>query len=334
MLRAFRLGAAFSFDLHEETNAAIAKGSMRIQKTAGERIRDELIKLAAAKRSHPYILEMHHTGLLAAVLPELDALRHSPRGPHHHASAFDHTLQAFSELERGLRRPELFFPENPGFLETVLSGEDQTGPAFAFGPHGSKPARLKLALLLHDIGKPASLSSGENEGIHFRGHEARGAEMVHSISGRLRLSKNQQAYLEFMVKHHMNPLFLFTAHQRGQLGSRAVTRFFMKTGRLCPELCLHAIADSRGKPPSSESPAFEAFCRQLIQSYWLDFRARRQTPPLLTGRDLIRELGLSPSPLFATLLSRVETERLAGRLRTRADALAWVKNFLNSEKPS
>lgn len=317
MLRAFRLAAAPGFEVDTKTKAAITRQARRIKEAAGERIRDELMKILACSRSLPCLLEMDETGLLTAVFPELEALRHCRQNGRHEFTAFSHTMKAFSHLERLLLKPE-------------EAGTGRYLPAYFF----SAKERIKLCLLLHDIGKPACRSMDTEGRIHFYQHETLGAAMAESVSCRLRLSNAEQKFLAFMIGRHGKPLSLFAAHSAGELTRRGLVRFFGKTHPFTADLLIHAIADNRGKKAGPPADSFEMFCRQLLETYCFDFTARLAARPLITGHDLIQKCGLTPSPLFSTLLSRIEEERLTGRLRTREEALDWITNFMENNNLS
>lgn len=315
LLRAFRLGAVLQFLIEPATQAEIRKRVDKIGVAAGERIREELMKMLACRKCDSYLREMDATGLLTEIFPELGPLKNCRQNKHHDFDAFKHTMTAFSSIEKILAGAKTFFTEPREFPENLKP----------------EPARLKLALLLHDIGKPACRTEDESGNIHFYGHEAIGADMARAVSQRLRLSNNHWAYTDFIIRNHLTPLHLFNAHRKQQLTRRAIFRFLIKSRPLAVDLLIHAIADARGKKTFHSPAAFEQFCRQLVHTYVFDFQKKSKFPPLITGHDLINELHLSPSPLFTRLLSRVEEERFAGRLRTRSEALEWVKNFIESQ---
>jgi len=316
LLRAFRFGAALAFFIDDETKNAIRSNSISIRQAPGERIREEWLKMLACSEAWPYIREMEETGLLTEILPELAPLKQCHQNRRHALDVFDHTMAAFSSLEGLLHHPDPVFQKNRNLAMAAVAA----------------PNRLKLALLLHDIGKPACRRVDENGSVHFFGHESLSAEMSQSVSRRLKLSNHHRAYLDFIIRHHLAPLFLFIDHQKQKLKRKIITRFFLKSAPLTIDLLIHAIADARGKKPGQPADEFEQFCGQLMAAYFFEFQPRAKNPPLITGEDLIKEIHLTPSPLFATLLARVEEQRLTGRLRTRSQALKWVKNFLMHNK--
>jgi len=103
---------------------------------------------------------------------------------------------------------------------------------------------------------------------------------------------------------------------------------------LFSDLLIHTIADIMGKGIAENAAAFMNFADQICAAYADAFVPIAKHPRLLNGDDLIGEFGLSPSPLFTKILSHVEEERLSGNIRTREDALAVVKNFLNIDNLS
>jgi hypothetical protein len=111
-----------------------------------------------------------------------------------------------------------------------------------------------------------------------------------------------------------------------------MARFFRHCGNNTPDLVIHAAADALGKcdTPGRKTAAFIAFSGRLLSTFFRDFRPASNAPPLLTGRDLITEFHLAPSPLFKTILEHVEEIRIAGGIGTRQEALAWVASFLRA----
>ena len=315
LLRAYRLAALLKFTIDTPTKAVISIHASRIRLSAGERIREELMKLLACPDSCHYLREMDAADLLTQIFDELGPLKVCSQNAHHDLDAFEHTLAAYYWLEKLLTSPE-----------TILEDAAEM-PA----PLVLEPAWLKLAMLLHDIGKPKSRTADENGAVHFYEHETIGADMVRPISRRLKLSNALVAYVDLIIRNHLSPLRLFTAHQNQTLTSKGIARFFKKSQGLAVDLLLHAIADARGKKAGQPDKPFERFCRNLIHAYASDYREKAKQLPLVTGRDLITELDLTPSPLFAKILARVEEERLAGRLKNRAEAMDWIRNFIKDK---
>ena len=320
LLRAYRIGAQFEFEIESGTIAAIKKNALLIRQSAGERVRDELFKLLQCARSHPYLCQMADNHLLLAVLPELADLKNCRQNRHHQFSAFDHTLQAFLHLE------QLLTPMSPS---KAADGAQLT--------HHIAKAQfplVKFSMLLHDIGKPSTQTVDREGMFHFYGHERRSAQMAEHICRRLKCSHRFSDTTHFLVTHHPRPRHLYVALREQKATSRAVTRFFMKCGPYLPELLVMAAADMLGKTrkPGQQSSAFITFLKQLMFDFEKDFKPKAARPPLITGQDLITDFGLKPSPLFATILDRVEEERLSMRNMTREQAVSLVRELIRNQE--
>lgn len=311
LMRAYRCGANLNFKIDAPTARLIARQAGLITNAAAERIREELFKTFQSPRSHPYLTHMAATGLLFHLFPELKALQACRQDPTVHCfDAWTHTLAAFDELEVILNQPP---PAIAGFVD--LSRQ--------------VTACLKTALLLHDIGKPATRSTDPTGGIHFYGHAKTGAAMANRIADRLRLSARERTFIDFIVGNHLRPLHLFNVWIRERLSPKAQTRFFMHCADLTPPLLLHALADMGAKNGEcSASGAFARFIYNQLKAFTATYTPRKAARPLITGHDLIAVLQLSPSPVFKKVLDFVAEKQLSGEIQTREAALAAAKAFL------
>jgi poly(A) polymerase len=171
LLRAVRFAARFGFHLEPATLDAIRRHAPEIMQVSAERVRDELTKLlteGAARRGFELLDE---TGLLAAVLPEVAALK-------------------------GVEQPPQFHPEGDVWIHTRQMIENL--------PAGSSPT-LAWGVLLHDVGKPATFRSAEETGdrIRFDGHVDVGVRMTQDIARRLRFSNEDMEQIVALVANHM-----------------------------------------------------------------------------------------------------------------------------------
>jgi tRNA nucleotidyltransferase/poly(A) polymerase len=268
--------------------------------------------------------QMANCGLLQVIIPEIAPLQACLQNEHHSFDVWTHTVSACKALEA------LIAGDMPG------TDAKSFQPAMARLNRSDHVGLLKLALLLHDIGKPVTRSADSAGRVHFCGHGRRGSSMAVNICRRLKLSRRETDYVCSVIRHHNRPLFLFRLHTTNQLSQRAVTRFYVHAGRLTPDVLLHAVADFFGKHPSpgNDFYRFAAFAGTLLDQY-LEIHTRRSaTPELLTGHDLISELGLAPSPLFKKILSRVEEARLAGEITDKKQALDLARHLIERLKPS
>jgi poly(A) polymerase len=207
------------------------------------------------------------------------------------------------ELDRmkGVLQPEQFHPEGDVFEHTRLM--------LQFLPE-KVSVPLVFAVLLHDVAKPVTATVDETGRIRFSGHDRAGAEMAEKIMRRLRFSGAEIEDTVEMVRQHM--VFKDVPKMR-----EAKLKRFMARPTFDEELELHRV-DCEGS-------------HRMLDNYEFLLRKREEfanepiiPPPLVRGDDLIA-LGLKPGPQFGEILEEVETRQLEGNLRTREEALEWVK---------
>ncbi|MBW1697887.1 MAG: CCA tRNA nucleotidyltransferase [Deltaproteobacteria bacterium] len=315
LLRAYRLASALQFDIDPFTEEMIQKEAGLIPQAAPERIREEFFLMLKTPHACSYIRRMVTTGVLFGIFPELKKLQGCIQNGFHVDDVLDHTLKAFFHLESIINNPESIGPDLPRPVRRIAGKK--------------KTVLLKCALLLHDIGKPYARTTDAGGRIHFYRHEQIGAEMVKTITLRLRFSTFETDFLEFMIRNHLRPLLLFQASENKKLTHRARVRFFMKAGENTPFLLLHAIADQKSKYKASND-SFLAFSLNMLNRFYKEYRIMRTKPPLITGHDLIKEFGLNPSPRFGKILRMVEEARLSRQITSKEEALGLVQNYLAS----
>ena len=205
------------------------------------------------------------------------------------------------EEMKGCAQPEQFHPEGDVFEHTRLMLENLPEKV-------SVP--LVFSVLFHDVAKPVTAKVDEAGRIRFNEHDRIGAEMTEQIMRRLRFSGAEIEAAVEMVRQHM--VFKDTPKMRV-----AKLKRFMARPTFEEELELHRV--------DCESS------HRMLDNYEFLVRKREEfanepiiPPPLVRGDDLIA-LGLKPGPKFGEILEAVETRQLEGNLRTRQEALDWVK---------
>lgn len=166
MLRAVRLSAELGFEIEEGTFAAIQAQAPAIAAVSAERVRDELFRLLVSPGRGAGLRRLRASGLLAVVLPEVEATA-------------------------GVEQPPEFHPEGDVFAHTVLAVERLRDPS---------PV-LALAALLHDIGKP--LTQTRTDRIRFNEHDDVGARLAEDVCRRLRLSSADTERVAGLVREHL-----------------------------------------------------------------------------------------------------------------------------------
>jgi len=211
------------------------------------------------------------------------------------------------ESMKGCAQPPQFHPEGDVFQHTRLMLE-------LLPEKVSLP--LVFSVLLHDVAKPPTASVDETGRIRFNAHDRIGAEMTEQIMERLRFSRAEIDATVEMVRQHM----VFKDVPRMRV---AKLKRFMARPTFEEELELHRVDC--------------ASSHAMLDNY--DFLVRKKEefanqpiipPPLVTGDDLVA-LGMKPGPKFGEILEAVETRQLEGTLKSREEALDWLKHEYSVE---
>src|SRR5436305_6766131 len=211
---------------------------------------------------------------------------------------------------KGVLQPEQFHPEGDVFEHTRLM--------LQFLPE-TISVPLVFAVLLHDVAKPVTATVDATGRIRFNEHDRIGATMTESIMERLRFSRAEIDAAVEMVRQHM--VFKDVPKMRV-----AKLKRFMARPTFAEELELHRV-DCTSSHGMLDNYDFllqkrEEFAKEPIIP-----------PPLVRGDDLIA-LGMKPGPEFKQVLDEVETRQLEGTLRTRDEALAWLRRDYLKQTPS
>ncbi len=291
LLRAVRFAARTGFDLETRTRDVIRELAPLAASVSGERTGDELTRMlseGAARRSAELLDE---TGLLGVLLPEVNALKGVTQPPEFHpeGDVWVHTLAMLDAWDATVRAMPAALP--PGL----------TGDAHERGVLG-------WAVLLHDVGKPATRAEGDR--IRFHGHDELGAELAGAVLTRLRRANRLIEPVVALVGGHMR----FT-HLRGMREARR--RRTVQDVLFPLHLELHRL-DCLGSHGKLD------FYEYALGVYQAELSRPPVREPLLRGTDLI-EAGYAPGPRMGAILKAVEDARLEGVVSDRQEALAWVR---------
>ena len=311
-LRGVRLSASLGFGLTPSTQAAIREAAPAISTVSPERVRDELLALLGAADTARALRMADRLGVLAAVVPEVEAMRQTSQPAPHRFDVLEHSLRAVAACDRllgGLSALTPFGPELAAHLREPLGGGV------------SRRQILKLATFLHDVAKPETRRHVRGR-VRFFEHDVLGAARARAIGERLRLPEHAIAVLERLVRHHLRPMHLGTA---GELTPRARYRFFRDLGRETRDLLLLVLADAsavRGESPFRLWPRM-ALVRELLAG-WEEQRETSRREPLLRGGDVMARFGLAPGPEVGRLLARAREAQDLGLVSTKDEALGYL----------
>jgi tRNA nucleotidyltransferase (CCA-adding enzyme) len=280
MIRAVRLAATLGFTIEPATLAAIRANAALVGHLSGERVGTELGKLLGAPRPSIGLRLAEETGLLAVIAPELAAQRGIPQNKVPGEDLWDHTLRTVD-----------------------------AAPA-------SRPV-VRLAALVHDIGKPATFGDG-----HFHHHDVVGARMSIDLLRRLRLPRAAIDDVAHLVRHHM-----FWADPTAT--DAAIRRFLKRVGaRHLDNLFALRRADDIGSGADPDDPVQLAFRARLDAQLAAD-AALDRFALAVDGNDLMRQLGLPPGPRLGRMIDAlVDRVIVDPALNDRATLLLLAQGML------
>ncbi|MHB1171280.1 MAG: CCA tRNA nucleotidyltransferase [Lacisediminihabitans sp.] len=297
MLRAARFASQLGFTVTEPTQQAMRNLADRISIVSVERIGDELGKLLKTDAPRAGLRLLVDTGLADLVLPELPALRLETDEHHHHKDVYEHTLTV---LEQAI---DLEKERNPGEAPDLI---------------------LRLAALLHDIGKPATKRIEPGGVVTFHHHDVVGSKLAAKRLRQLRYDNETVADVSRLIELHLR----FFGYTEGAWTDSAVRRYVRDAGRLLPRLHIITRADvttrNRRKADRLAFAYDDLEERVAVLSEQEELAAIR---PDLDGEQIMAILGIKPGrevgEAYRYLLELRLDEGPLGAEAATARLLAW-----------
>jgi poly(A) polymerase len=297
MMRAARFVAQLDFSVDPEIISAIGEMSDRLSIISAERVRDEFTKTLMSANPRAGLLLLVETGLAAIFIPELPKLKLEIDEHHHHKDVYEHTLTV---------------------LDQAIAHESRLG-----GPN----LTIRLAALMHDIGKPRTRELIPGGGVSFHHHEVVGAKMSKKRLKEMRFDSKTVEEVSTLVFLHLR----FHGYGSGEWTDSAVRRYIRDAGELLTHLHVLTRADCttrnqrKADQLSATYDSLELRIEELKAQEELD-RIR----PDLDGQQIMEILEIKPSRLvgqaYEYLLElRMERGPLGPDL-AREELLAWARD--------
>ena len=296
MMRAARFASQLNFEIHPDVLHAMQTMTSRISIISAERIRDEFVKLLMSDNPRIGITILVDTGLATLVLPEIPKLRLEIDEHHHHKDVYEHSITV---------------------LEQAISHEDRLG-----GPN----LVIRLAALLHDIGKPKTRNLIDGGGVSFHHHEVVGARLSKTRLKALRFDNETIDAVETLIALHLR----FHGYGDGEWTDSAVRRYVRDAGELLVHLHVLTRADCTTRNAKK--------AERLARTYdGLEARiAKLETEeelskirPDLDGAQVMQLLDLRPSADVGKALDFLMELRMErgplGQERATEELLQWWK---------
>lgn len=297
MMRAARFVAQLGVRVTPEVRSAMSAMADRISMVSAERVRDELSKLLLADSPRAGLELMVDSGLADHVLPELPALRLEIDEHHRHKDVYEHSLIV---------------------LEQAIDLESSHEPAIP------PDLVLRLAALLHDIGKPRTRRFETGGRVSFHHHEVVGAKLVRRRLTALRYPRAVIDQVTALVELHLR----FHGYGGGAWTDSAVRRYVRDAGEQVAQLHKLTRADCTTRNPRKAAALrrtyddLESRIGELTEAEEL-----ASIRPDLDGNEIMDTLGIGPGrevgEAYRWLMERRLDEGPLGRERAQRELLAW-----------
>jgi poly(A) polymerase len=301
MMRAARFASQLGFEIAPEVLQAIKDMAGRISIISAERVRDEFTKMLMSQNPRTGITILVETGLAEIVLPEIPKLRLEIDEHHHHKDVYEHSITV---------------------LEQAISHEDRLG-----GPN----LIIRLAALLHDIGKPKTRNLIPGGGVSFHHHEIVGARLTKSRLTALRFDGDTIKQVETLVALHLR----FHGYGDGEWTDSAVRRYVRDAGDLLVHLHVLTRADcttrnaKKAERLAKTYDALEARIAKLMEEEELS-----KIRPDLDGAQVMKLLDLKPSAAVGKALDYLLELRLENGPLGEERATEELLNWWSKENPT
>ena len=294
MLRAARFAAQLGFTIAPELLASMTEMAGRLEIISAERIRDEFIKIVMSPNPRIGITTLVDTGLCDQFLPEIPKLRLEIDEHHHHKDVYEHTLTV---------------------VEQSMALEERLGGANLV---------IRLAALMHDIGKPKTRALIDGGGVSFHHHEVVGARMTKERLRKLRFDHDVVEDVAKLVFLHLR----FHGYGGGEWTDSAVRRYVRDAGELLTHLHVLTRADctTRNKKKAenlaSNYDHLEARINALMEEEEL-----LKIRPDLDGHAIMEILGIKAGPQVGKAYDFLMELRLEhgplGKERAKEELVSW-----------
>lgn len=316
IMRGFRFSSAFGYSMDEELASHIKRQSALLERVSAERIRAELFMVLDMPGAYKTLCRMDEVGVLKTLFHEIDEWKGFYQGGWHAHDLFNHSMKTLEAMEEVLGNLYHYFPEYGDKINRHLGEEMEA--------YVTRRGLLKLASLLHDSGKFYTRTL-EGDRYRFLGHEKAGEDVSIKISRRLRLSRRSEMMLRGLTGNHMRVLGLSMLKK---ITGRAKFRFFRDADNYGPDLLLLSLADAMATPVEGERlEEMKGLIRRLSDYYYEEFLAV-QPRPLLTGEDIMKELGIPEGKKVGLMLEELREAELLGKVSNRREAIAFLKKLI------
>lgn len=309
ILRGYRLKGELGFSINDDTIRIFKRDVDYLDDIKGERIVDELFKILSFKNSYDYILLLDDIGAIEKIFPIMKEMKNIGKCKYHLVDAFTHSTLAFKFLED--RYSELYETKWGKNIKNYL--EEDFGKV-------TRLEVLKLAVLLHDIGKVKAFKEIDGK-VTFRGHDKTGIDELNLILKRLPMSKIRISIVKSVITGHMRILGLFKQGASDKAIYKLIEDFksnlpCVLISSLYDVLATRSLLDEDG-----ESEKYFDFVVSLLDRYY-EFISKKDS--FITGGDICKILNIE-GPKVGEILEKVHELIFKGKINSRDEAIQYVE---------
>ena len=334
MFRAVRFATQFEFEIDPATANVISNNRKRLENSSPERVRDEFFNLMMTHRPEWGIRQLDHLGLLGILLPELTKGRDFVQPGMHYYDVMEHGLHS---LEVGARLMDSNRRSHDPILRHVpWCGEFDNYFRGIVGNGQSRGTILKMVAMLHDIGKPGTMTQeppstkAPNGRTRFLGHGEYGAKMATDFLTRLRCSRQLISHVSVMIEEHLRPFQMSSGWDTPT--DRAIFRYFRDVSPVALDTVMLSVCDYA----ATSGPLLNVVDFKRYSAMLSDILARGLEPEseptaedlLLNGHQVQERFGLHPGPEIGRLLGALRTGESLGAVRTKSEAYELLARLI------
>lgn len=330
ILRGYRFCATQGLAPEAQTRSAWRSLAGRLPESAPERLHEELLRWLAAPEDPGYgVPDLATTlgwaaedGALWALFPPLREAPGCEQNAYHHLDVWSHTLECLRQLERLHTMPPAPLEQWTGGLLSAWDG--------AVSGQASAGALTRLALLLHDIAKPATRALQPDGRVTFYGHQELGARWARELLGGLKFSGDEIDFVTLLVAEHLRIGF-YCDHE--PLPPRLIYRFLSRLGEAAPLMVLHALADCAATGGEGAEANWQRHLRaaEVLLRHHFEPSVLSRPPLLLDGNAIMELLGLPPGPRIGEIKAALLEATAAGEVSNVEEAREFAIAFASAD---
>lgn len=327
ILRAFRMMTFSSFEIEKTTKKWLTDEKHTLNKVSFERIRDEIFKILKYYNSISIVRSLYKAGILQIILPEILPMSGMTQNSFHKYDVLEHSFAALEELEKLID----FSPFNLFCKEEINAYLNKKTAGLR-----TRLETIKFAVLLHDVGKPASRKIDYKGILYYYGHHIEGQRIWKDIARRFKLSNNEIKLGADLIKNHLVPILL-PLEKNKKIQKEKTYSFFQEAGDSAPGVVLLSWADvEAGKGEALTENLIinhHNFSRNLLMYFFM--KHRLASPPCyIKGNEIAEIIGVKDvrkGKLIGKAVDILRKSSAMGDISTKKEAIDFLKKIASNK---